>query len=112
MPLYFVEVPWVEDELIEAASKEEACRIASEGAYRRHRPRLVDGALFVGRITAERDDSKNEEQIAQGLLKTANQVCERCGVNAHKTMWGPGYMKCPRCGKAPLSPAERADGVL
>lgn len=44
--------------------------------------------------------------IYENWLRPTTYVCERCGNDAPKDLWGPGRIKCPNCGAV----ARTADG--
>ena len=33
-------------------------------------------------------------------------TCQHCGISSRKGEWGPGHVRCPRCGKVALSASE------
>jgi hypothetical protein len=38
--------------------------------------------------------------------RTVTQTCAHCNTTTPKEFWGPGWMKCPRCGRRPISVGE------
>ncbi len=52
------------------------------------------------------DVGSGTPEAAPADVRTATQTCANCGTTTPKEFWGPGWMKCPRCARQPLSAGE------
>jgi len=49
------------------------------------------------------------DQMTKGLVKGIARTCLHadCGQTSHRDDWGPGFVRCPRCGRVQPSAEEQ-----
>lgn len=74
-----------------------------------------DGLGFYGPFVDEKSEADDFALAHNGRVVelrppalASTYTCQHCGIASPKGQWGPGHVRCPRCGKVALSAAEAA----